>query len=205
VDEGLGDWFHRADWPLYIWHDPVGVSDDGRKYIDEVFMFAVKNWRAPELETGDTIDLEEYVCPLVVPDESLPHFSAVLCNAPNQVLQLETSPFWDSAGVRAKMNAASGGVLVDGGEAIGCFGKDSTIANFGNFGTSCNSGGISLSVNVTETDRVTYRVKHKGQGVWEVIEPDAMLIPTLQPGAYVWFYVLVLLLAWMQFKRHLRS
>jgi hypothetical protein len=205
VDEGLGDWFHRGDWPLYIWHDPVDVYDDGRKYIDEVLTFPVKEWLAPDLETGDTIDLEEYVCPPVVPHESLPHFSAVLCTAPNQVLQLETSPFWDSAGVRAMMSAASGGVIIDGGEAIGCFGKDSTMANFGNFGTSCNSGGISLSVNIIETDRATYRVKQKGLGVWEVIEPDAILVPTLRPVAYVCFYVLVLLVAWMQFKRHQRS
>jgi hypothetical protein len=207
VDEQLGEWFQRGDWPVYFKNNAVNVYDDGRRYVNETLTSSVKSWPAPDLAIGDTINLEEYVCPPVVPHETFPHFSAVLCTAPNQVLQLETSPFWDSAGVRARMSASSGSFflgLVDGGEAIACLGKDSTMANFGTFDTACNADGISLIVSVTESNRVTYRARRKSSGLWEIIDPDISLIPTLQPIVYVCLYALFLLLAWMQFKRYQR-
>ncbi len=205
VDNGIGEWFRLGDWFLYFTNDPFSVYDDGRSYFNESVTSAVKYWPAPELEAGDTIELEEYACPSFVPPASMPHFSAALCTAPDQVLLLETSPFLDSAGVRAFVRATSGSGflgIIDGGEAIGCFGQESTMANFGSFGTSCNSGGISLRVSITETDRVKYRVTRRGLGVWKVVEPDAILVPTLRPVTYVCLYTLILLLAWMHVRRH---
>jgi hypothetical protein len=162
------------------------VYDDGRRLPSFQFVLNHDAWIAPQLSVGDAINLDVFVCPPAGSPE-LPPWLADQCSTEGQQILLEHFPTWESVLVRAQMGAHSGSwhlpfdpilSLVDGGEALACFGLDSPMDSFD---ISCSSEGIKTSVEVEVTGWVQYRVRQVAANEFRLIEDTdgPQTIPTL--------------------------
>jgi hypothetical protein len=184
----------RASWenPTTGNNNDWTVYDNGRRLISLQFELDHDTWEAPLLMVGDSVTLDNYVCPPAgSPD--LPPWLVDRCSSEGQKILLDHFPTWESVLVRAQMGAHSGLwhlpfepilSLVDGGEALACFGLDSPMDSFD---ISCESEGIKTSVEAEVTDWVQYRVRQVGPNEFIIIEDrDKPFIPQVIPTLAQW-------------------
>ncbi len=188
-NEGPGEMAYLGLWALivdgswkYFYNTNTGnnseytVYDDGLRLVDNQYQHNHGPWTAPDLSVGDTISFESYTCP-GGPDPITPHWLESKCSVPGEVIYFQNSVGFET-GIAIVMVAESetlqiGPIVIDGGEAITCFGKNTTMSSFG-ISCTAHSHGISVSVTPVETGSKKYPVRKVGPASWEVITPPSV-------------------------------
>jgi len=179
---------NNSDWTVY---------DDGQRSGSIRLEIPHEPWGAPALIPGDTLSLETYTCPsATTPD--LPDWIADECSEPGKQVLIERFPEWNNVELKAQMRARSLDyifavrpllIIIDGGEAIACFGLNSQM---GAFDLRCNSEGITATVAAEIIRWEEYRVQRRGID-FKILDPDVPVtaIPALPSLALAFLVVLV--------------
>jgi len=203
----------RASWenPSTGNNNAWTVYDDGRRLISIPLEVQHDPWEAPQLVVGESVTLEDYLCP-PAGSSDLPPWLVDQCATEGQRVFVERYGTWEQVSVRAQMGAHSGSwhlpfdpilSLVDGGEALACFGLDSPM---GSFDLGCESEGITTSVEAEVINWVQYRVRAIGGNAFLVIDdndeqPVPLAIPALAPWALITLVMAMAVTALLSLRR----
>jgi hypothetical protein len=181
----------------------IGLNDysvhtDETEYIELTYP-VVTTMEAPELDTGDSITLDTYNC-----DNTNPHLQK-LCAVEGEKVWYQSSQEF-RFGINGKIAAwSNGGVLIpelptpiDGGEALVCFGMNSSLSSFNlrcphPDGLGPGANGIAVRIESETVDSVRHTVRQTGPNQWAVVNVMSYEdVPTLRHYGLVILALLML-------------